>query len=94
MVGINCTIYEKCDFIEFLEYAKQKKIQDYENKKISKKLLDYELERIERLVERIKGKCTTDYEMVSRKYSMKHPSGYVDHDDLPKPDGHGSWRWS
>lgn len=92
MIRIICSVYEKCDFIEFLLYAKQKKIEECEKGKMTQTLLRMELKRIEKLLQRIDGKYVEDYDMSSLKYSKRHPSGHTQKDDLPKPDGVG-WKW-
>lgn len=92
MVNIVCSVYEKCDFLELISYAKKKKIEDCNNNLISPTLLKIELDKLERLKQRVEGKYRHDYDMSSLKYSKKHPSGNVDKDDLPKPNGDG-WIW-
>lgn len=52
MIVIKIEPLEKADLIRILEYAKQKKKQE----KISDKLLEYELEKINGLISRINGK--------------------------------------
>lgn len=52
MIVIKIEPLEKADLIRILEYAKEKKKQE----KISDKLLEYELEKINRLISRINGK--------------------------------------
>lgn len=93
MVNITCSVYEKCDFLELIEYAKKKKIEDCNNELISPLLLKIELDKLESLRQRVEGKYRHDYDMSSRRYSRNHPSGNVDNDDLPKPNGDG-WYWS
>lgn len=52
MIVIKIEPLEKADLIRILEYAKEKKKQE----KISDKLLEYELEKINGLISRINGK--------------------------------------
>ena len=62
MVTINCDVYEKRDFEILLDYAKQKKIEDCSNKKITPDLLEIELEKIAILKRVLKGKNKDDYQ--------------------------------
>ena len=61
MITIKCDVWERRDLELFLEYAKEKKIEDYYNGKITEKLLDLELEKIRRLKNRLKGIYKEDY---------------------------------
>ena len=72
MVTIRCSVYEKRDFEVYLDYAKEKLIEDYDNDKITLMLLNIELEKINRLKERLKGKVKEDYQQTSVKYNRDH----------------------
>lgn len=61
MITIRCDVWERRDLEMFLEYAKEKKIEDCNNGKITEKLLDIELEKIRRLKNRLKGIYKEDY---------------------------------
>lgn len=81
MVTIKMSVYEKADLLNFLEYAKQKKIEDCNNDIITPLLLNIELEKINALKDRVNGKFKEDYQQTSRKYIRQFPR---EKDDLPK----------
>lgn len=62
MVTIKCDVYEKRDFEIFLDYAKEKKIEDCNNNKITPKLLRIELNKIATLKSILKGNNKEDYQ--------------------------------
>ena len=72
MVTIRCSVYEKRDFEVYLDYAKEKLIEDFDNEKITLMLLNIELEKIKRLKERVNGKVREDYQQSSIKYNRDH----------------------
>lgn len=72
MVTIRCSVYEKRDFEVYLDYAKEKLIEDFDNEKITLMLLNIELEKIKRLKERVNGKVKEDYQQSSIKYNRDH----------------------
>lgn len=85
MVTINCSVYEKHDLLEVLEYAKKKKIQDYESGKITKELMKFDTNIIDKLIQRVNGKYVEDYFKTSLKYSpetLKSKRGLSLEDDL------------
>ncbi len=85
MVTINCSVYEKHDFLEVLEYAKKKKMQDYESGKITKELMKFDTNIINKLIQRVNGKYVEDYFKTSLKYSpetLKSKRGLSLEDDL------------
>lgn len=67
MVTINCTVYEKHDLLRLLDYAKEKKIQDCNEEKITPRLLQMDIDRINLLKKRISGQYEDDYQDVSAK---------------------------
>ena len=81
MVTIKMNVYEKADLLKVLEYAKEKKIEDCNKDIITPLLLNIELEKINVLKNRVKGKFNEDYQQMSRKYSREFEGGK---DDLPK----------
>lgn len=74
MVTINCTVYEQGDLLKTIEYAKKKKYEDYYNGLIKEKLLELEIETLNRLKDRINGKYVSDYNLNSSKYSPYYES--------------------
>jgi hypothetical protein len=52
MIKIECSSYEKNELIRLLDYAKKQKKKEIRNVE----LLNYEMERINLLIERINGK--------------------------------------
>ena len=62
MVTIKCDVYEKRDFEIFLDYAREKKIEDCNNNKITPYLLKIELEKLARLKRLLTGKTKEDYQ--------------------------------
>ena len=72
MVTIRCSVYEKRDFEVFLDYAKDKLIEDFDNNKITLMYLNIELEKIKKLKERLQGKVKEDYQQTSVKYNRDH----------------------
>ena len=80
MITIKMSVYEKADLLSFLDYAKEKKIEDCNNDIITPLLLNIELERIKILKNRIKGKFNEDYQQMSRKYLRQFER---EKDDLP-----------
>ena len=81
MITIKMSVYEKADLFSFLDYAKEKKIEDCNNDIITPLLLNIELERIKILKNRIKGKFNEDYQQMSRKYLRQFER---EKDDLPE----------
>lgn len=81
MVTIKMSVYEKADLLKVLEYAKEKKIEDCNKDIITPLLLNIELEKINVLKNRAKGKFNEDYQQMSRKYSREFEG---EKDDLPK----------
>lgn len=72
MVRINCTVYEKYDFLKILDYAEKKKQEEHKKRKITKKALLLELETINKLRDRVNGKYKEDYqEIASKTYRHK-----------------------
>lgn len=67
MVTIKCTVYEKHDLLRLLDYAKEKKIQECDEGKITTKLLQMYIDRIELLKRRVKGQYREDYHDVATK---------------------------
>lgn len=85
MVTIKCAVYEKRDLERFLDYAKDKLIEDCNKDKITVKLLEIELEKIKRLKERVNGKVKEDYQQSSWKHNRNHGTlKEKPRDDLPK----------
>lgn len=93
MITIICSVYEKHDLLELIDYAKKKKIEDCNNDIITPYLLNIELARLNKLKQRINGKVREDYDTASLRYNRNHPSGRVQKDDLPKPIGPYQWKW-
>ena len=67
--------------LNFLDYAKQKKIEDCNKDIITPLLLNIELEKINVLKNRVKGKFNEDYQQMSRKYIRQFKR---EKDDLPE----------
>lgn len=61
MVTIKCSVYEKGNLYRILEYAKEKKLEDFRKGKITEKLLNYDTEIINTLIKRFDGKYREDY---------------------------------
>ena len=80
MVTIKMSVYEKADLLRFLEYAKEKKLEDCNNDVITPLLLKIELEKINTLKDRVNGKFKEDYQQTSRKYIRQFER---EKDDLP-----------
>lgn len=70
MITIRCSVYEKRDFEVYLDYAKEKLIEDCNNNKMTPMLLKIELEKIKRLKERVNGKAKEDYQQSSTNISL------------------------
>lgn len=81
MVTIKMSVYEKADLLKVLEYAKEKKIEDCNKDIITPLLLKIELEKINVLKNRAKGKFNEDYQQTSRKYIRQFKR---EKDDLPE----------
>lgn len=81
MVTIKMSVYEKADLLKVLEYAKEKKIEDCNKDIITPLLLNIELEKINVLKNRVKGKFNEDYQQMSRKYIRQFKR---EKDDLPE----------
>lgn len=81
MVTIKMSVYEKADLLKVLEYAKEKKIEDCNKDIITPLLLNIELEKINVLKNRAKGKFNEDYQQTSRKYIRQFKR---EKDDLPE----------
>lgn len=71
MIKILCSAYEKQDFIRTLEYAKEKKEEDFKKGRMKEKRLQYELNIIDKLIDRVLGKCQEDYYNMSSKLSRE-----------------------
>lgn len=85
MITIRCSVYEKYDFFNVLDYAKEKYYEDYAKDKITKKYLELELKKIEALRQRVKGNAREDYQQSSVKYNREHGTlKEREKDDLPK----------
>lgn len=69
MVTINCTQYEKNEFIRYLEYAKEQKNLNRTMKKKNDKFdtTDYDIERINVLISRVNGNYKESYRRTSTK---------------------------
>ena len=53
--------YERNDLYRILDYAKAKKLDDLNNKKITKEMYEMDIEKIKTIVARINGKYKRDY---------------------------------
>lgn len=85
MVKIECSVYEKYNFLEMIDYAKSKKIEECNNGKITIQLLNLELEKLNKLKDRVNGKAERDYGCSSIKYKRNHGTLIEkEKDDLPK----------
>lgn len=76
MVRIECSVWEKRQLTEYLEYAKKKYCEDCNNDKITVGLLNIELDRINNLLEIINGKVVSDYDRPSKAYIEKYHGYY------------------
>lgn len=94
MITIRCSVYEKHDLLQAIEYAQKKKIEDYNNEKITYGLLKIELDRLDTLKQRIDGKYKEDYLQTSAKYIRDNPSYHRKDEELTKEqkDSKGKWR--
>jgi hypothetical protein len=78
-------VYEKRDFEVYLDYAKEKKLEDCNNGKITANLLKIELDKINNLKRRVNGKVREDYQQSSVSYRRNHGTATErEHDGLPK----------
>jgi hypothetical protein len=78
-------VYEKRDFEVYLDYAKEKKLEDCNNGKITAKLLKIELDKINVLKRRLKGIVREDYQQSSVAYKRNHGTAKErEYDGLPK----------
>lgn len=69
MVTIQFTQYEKVRLLKVLEKSIKYRIRDYEKGKITKQNLDYDVDRINELIDRVNGKNHEgDYFLNSWKY--------------------------
>lgn len=61
MVTIKCNPYERGELLRYLEYAKKKKQEEprKENERFSE--INYDIQRINHLIELVKGKYEEDY---------------------------------
>lgn len=84
MVRINCTVYEKYDMLALLKYAEQKKIEEFKKNKMTSKLLQIELNKIETLKKRINGIYKEDYQDQASWKSRRESGSIDENDDLPK----------
>ena len=84
MIRINCTVYEKYDMLAMLKYAKKKKIEEFNQNKITAKLLEIELNKIATLERRIEGKYREDYHDQASWKSRRDSGTPDENDDLPK----------
>ena len=73
MVTITCDVYEKHEFLKILEYAKEKKKEDYRKGLMTDKMLEIELDSIHRLTNRVNGIYKEDYLMLSKTGREKEP---------------------
>lgn len=75
MITITCNPYEKRDFIKYLEYAKEKKSEELEKKKINREMYDYEVGLINKLINRVNGNNTEDYLLNSKVFRESNGKG-------------------
>lgn len=61
MVRIECDVWEQRQLFEYLEYSKNKLIEDYNNGEITEKYLEFELDKIKNLRKVLNGKNKDDY---------------------------------
>lgn len=62
MVTIKCSVWEKHDLLKLLEYARRKKYEDFNNdSKMTKYMLQMDIETINRLKARVNGIYREDY---------------------------------
>lgn len=73
MVTITCDVYEKHDLLKILEYAKEKKKEEWRDGLITSKMLEIELDNIYRLINRVNGIYKEDYLMLSKIGREKEP---------------------
>lgn len=81
MITIKMGAYEKADLLHILDYAKEKKYEDFNNDKMTAKLLKMDIDKINVLKARVNGKYTEDYLQPSRAFIRQFPR---EKDDLPK----------
>lgn len=84
MIRINCTVNEKHAMLGILKYARNKKIEEFEKKQITEKLLNIELKKIDILERRVNGYYREDYFDQSSWRSRRENGTPDEHDDLPK----------
>lgn len=71
MITIKCTENEKGMLLRILDNYKKYRKLDCDNEKITDKELQYDIEIINRLINRTNGKFREDYLMNSKQYREK-----------------------
>lgn len=74
MVTIRCTVYEKARLLRVLEKAKEDRINEFNEGKITEKLLEIDLKGIQDLIDRVNGNVVEDYMLNSKAFKEKNPS--------------------
>lgn len=93
MITINCSVYEKHDLLQTIEYAEKKKIEDFNKGLITLGLLQIELDRLETLKQRIDGKYKEDYLQTSAKYIRNNPSYHRKDEELMREEKNSRGKW-
>ena len=63
MITIKCSVWEKSDLLRLLDYAREKKYEDFNNDpKMTKYMLQMDLKKIDTLKKRANGIYREDYQ--------------------------------
>ena len=82
MVTINCSVYEQGRFLKVLEKSKEYRNRDFKEGKITKAELEYDIDRINELIDRVNGIYTHDYLLNSSLYREKNSTKKNKDEDL------------
>lgn len=72
MIRIECDVWEQRQLFEYLEYSKNKLIEDCNNGTITDKYLEIELDKIENLRKVLNGNGKSDYLLRSSVFRSEH----------------------
>lgn len=72
MVKIECDVWEQKQMIEYLEFAFEKRKEEYEDGKITRECLEFERNKINKLLKIVKGKEYDGYLLKAKSERRKH----------------------
>lgn len=78
MVTIKCDVYEKHQLLKYLDYCKKKKIEECNKGDITVGLLNFDLNILNNLINRVNGKYVEDYLMRSKECRSNNPREELD----------------